>query len=165
MVRRVGTQPVDPVSIPGGARHFQCVNDIGVSVLFLHTGLCPLPLPSNPHRVYIWWQFGDIFRQNYQVKQSLVSKLLQLPANDDGQLCGLLGQYPLTSMQNNWQYWSILITDQSSLMVIDCLINIQNFCINQPMQWWSAVHLQPAWSITTYIFNAKYWSLINHQHQ
>ena len=35
LVRRVGTQPVDPVSIPGGARHFQCVNDIGVSVLFL----------------------------------------------------------------------------------------------------------------------------------
>ena len=35
MVRRVGTQPVDPVSIPGGARHFQCVNDIGVSVYLM----------------------------------------------------------------------------------------------------------------------------------
>ena len=35
----------------GDARHLQCVNDIGVNVLFLHTGLCPLPLPPYPHRV------------------------------------------------------------------------------------------------------------------
>ena len=32
VVRRVGTQPVDPVSILGGARHFQCVNDIALCV-------------------------------------------------------------------------------------------------------------------------------------
>ena len=32
------------MQVPGGPRHFQCFNDIGVSVLFLHNGLCPLSL-------------------------------------------------------------------------------------------------------------------------
>ena len=44
MVRRVGTQPCGPVSIPGGARHFQCVNDIGVSVQ---------PVGNHGHDVFV----------------------------------------------------------------------------------------------------------------